>query len=71
MGNLKQLTIQFFDSCGAPLEFEGLADVKMLKNNDFPINDLRHPLNKKVQVFLSFIVGVVESQVNTNTKFEH
>ena len=35
-----------------------------------PLDDLRHPLNKKTQVYLSLIVGVVESQVNTNTQFE-
>jgi hypothetical protein len=34
-------------------------------------SDIRHPLNRRLQVHVSFIIGVIESQINTNTKFEN
>lgn len=76
LGNITQLTIEFFDSCGAPIRIDDLFDnVKLDKcseeGNELPTSDLRHPLNKKIQVHLSLIIGVVEGQINTNTKFEH
>jgi len=75
LGNINQLTIQFYDSCGKKLKFDNLfsdIDIEKCKQDGdhIPLSDVRHPLNKKIQVHLSFIIGVVESQVNTNTKFE-
>lgn len=35
------------------------------------VSDLRHPLNKKTQNYISLRIGVVESQQNINTKFEN
>lgn len=77
LGNIKQLSIQFADSTGIPLKFNNLYTYDDLQQYEFdngfplPLNDIRHPLNKKIQIHLSFIIGVVESQINTNTKFEY
>jgi hypothetical protein len=76
LGNLTQMTIQFYDSCGSKLKFSNLFTFDDLVNaekngNPIPMSDIRHPLNKRIQIHLSFVIGVVESQVNTNTKFEY
>jgi len=68
LGNISKLTIELFDSCGEPIRFNDLIDVCKEDCPD-PV-DLRHPFNNKIQTFLSMTIGVVESQVNTNTKFE-
>jgi hypothetical protein len=75
LGNIASLNIQLYDSCGFKLKFDNLYTSKELHEakklgNPIPISDIRHPLNKNLQVHLSFIIGVVESQINTNTKFE-
>jgi len=75
LGNIGQLTIDFRNSRGAPLRVNGIYDAKTihqreLDNDPIPITDIRHPLNARNQVHVSFIIGVVESQINTNTKFE-
>lgn len=75
LGNINKLTIKFYDSCGRPLKYNELFTIKDLEcaaNHCDPldIKDLRHPLNKKIQVYMTFIIGVVESQINNNTKFE-
>lgn len=76
LGNIKQLTIDFRDSCGIPIRFNNLKTADELeeencKNTPAASSDIRHPLNKKLQLHLSFIVGVVEGQINTNTKLEN
>jgi len=74
LGNIKKLTIQFYDSCGQQLKFSNEVSFNELikaekSGHPIPLDDLRHPLNKKTQIYMSLIVGVVESQVNTNTQF--
>lgn len=77
LGNITQLSIKFYDSAGLPLEFNNLFTYDDLQNYEYengeqlPRTDLRHPLNKKIQTNISFIIGVVESQINTNTKFDY
>lgn len=76
LGNINTLTIQFYNSCGTLLKYDNQFTAKeiaqsKIEGTPIPISDLRHPLNKLSQVHLSFIVGVVESQINTNTKFEY
>lgn len=75
LGNLKQMTLDFRDSCGEPIRYNDLFTVDELieaeeNGTPVPLTDLRHPLNKKINLHLSFVIGVVESQINTNTKFE-
>ena len=75
LGNISQLSIEFADSFGKPLKYEGLYTPKEIKqreldNDPIPTSDIRHPLNRKLQVHLSFVIGVVESQINNNTKYE-
>ena len=84
LGNLNTLTIELVDSCGVPLKYDHLYDncvsnecetctsERICHNgcDNRSHNDVRHPLNKKIQVYVSFLIGVVESQINTNTKFE-
>lgn len=77
LGNLTQITIKFYDSCGAPLRvndlftYEDLQEFEFKAHEPFPITDIRHPYNKKIQNHISLIIGVVESQINNNTKFEN
>lgn len=75
LGNIKQLTIQFYDSCGKLLKVDDLLNYQQLRrleleNKPISPSDPRHPLYKNIQVHLSFIIGVVEPQVSTNTKYE-
>ena len=74
LGNINTLSIKLCDSNGILLDFENLftfEDLEEAKNNGtpIPITDIRHPLNPKLQNHISFIIGVVEAQQNTDTKF--
>ena len=76
LANINQLTIKFFDSIGRQLKFHHLWNCHDLQKAEkhgceLPICDLRHPLNKRIQTHLTFVIGVVESQINTNPKFEY
>jgi len=68
--NINNLSLDMYDSVGLPLQTEGIFTFDELVETPIPMSDLRHPLNKKHQVHYTFIIGVVESQINTNTKFE-
>lgn len=75
LGNLTKMSLKFVDSCSVPLEFNNLFTAREIEQakkagDPIPKSDMRHPLNKNLQVSLRFIVGVVESQINNNTKFE-
>lgn len=75
LGNIKRLTIKLYDSMGVPLNYDNLYTYDQLQTAakaGHPIStcDLRHPLNKNIQLHMSFVVGVVEGHVNNNTKFE-
>ncbi len=76
LGNVNILTINFYDSTGLPLKYNNLFTYDDLQEYEYengdplPITDLRHPYNKRIQTSLSLIIGVVESQINTNTKFD-
>lgn len=75
LGNINSLTIQLYNSCGTPLKFDNFLTAQQLhkakcNNEEVDQSDIRHPLNKNFQIHLSFIVGVVESQINNHTKFE-
>jgi hypothetical protein len=76
LGNLSKLTIKFYDCFGKPLKYEDILTLDDLEQyefdngEEFPQTDLRNPYNKKIQNHISLIVGVVEAQVNTNTKFD-
>ena len=75
LGNLDRLTIEFYDSVGQRLEYNNLMTYDELQQYEFdngeplPRTDLRHPLNEKIQVYMSFVIGVVENQINTETNF--
>jgi hypothetical protein len=76
LGNINQLSIKFYDSVGQLIKYNGEFTAKQLEErkelgDPVPLTDLRHPLNKNTQVYLSFIIGVAESQINNDTKFEH
>ncbi len=75
LGNLRKLGIKFYDSCGNPLKVENQFTGKYVLEREeagcpVPLTDVRHPLNKKFQLHLSFVIGVVESQITTKNKFE-
>jgi hypothetical protein len=65
LGNIDKLTIEFKDSFGEPLVIDNL-DTQIEDKND-----PRNPLFKQHQNHMSLIIGVVESQINTNTKFDN
>ena len=76
LGNIGQMTIQLCDCQGIPLKYDKVLTYDELEEYEFehhmplPVSDMRHPYNKKTQTFMSLIIGVVESQINTNTKFD-
>jgi len=75
LGNITQLTIEFYNSMGEPIKIHELFHPHEIKqreidNDAVPKSDLRHPLNKRLQVHLSLIIGVVEGQINNNTQLE-
>lgn len=75
LGNLRKMSIKLYDSFGNSLEYDNLFTGRQLElakqaGNPIPITDVRHPLNPKIQVHYTFIVGVVEGHVNTDTKLE-
>jgi hypothetical protein len=72
LGNIKQLTFEFFDSFGVPIKTNGITSGKDLNNCDCDKDEEEQHSknNQKPQVHLSFVIGVAEAQVNTNIKFE-
>lgn len=62
LGNIKKLTFTFSDDNGNEIK----PNIN-LNSNDMQDDD--HPLNPDRQLFMSFKIGVVESQLNTNTQF--
>lgn len=75
LGVIKRLTFEFFDSCGNPIKADNLFTGNELKcaierGEPISVSDPKHPLNKKNQVSFTFVIGVVESQINNNTQFE-
>lgn len=76
LGNITQMSIQFSDSRGLPLRYDDMFTYEDLEEYEFenheplPTTDLRNPHNEETQTLISLIIGVVESQINTNTKFD-
>lgn len=76
LGTITQLQIQFADSLGRPLKFNDIFTHDDLEQYEFnngdplSIDDLRHPLNERLQNCMTLVFGVVESQINTLTKFD-
>lgn len=75
LANINKMTIKFYDSCGLPLCVNGLYTFDELQKacacgHPISLTDPRHPLNKNIQVHISFIIGVVEEQIATLNKFE-
>lgn len=74
LANIRSMTIKFTDSYGKPLSINNLYSFDKLEmekdnGNEIFLSDDRHPLNKKYQLSFSLIIGVVECQIATNTKF--
>lgn len=63
LGNLTTLTIDFKDSLGNDLTIDGLDPASTT------ITDAEHPLFRGFQNFMTLIIGVVESELNTDTQF--
>jgi len=70
LGNINRLSIKICDSSGNILNFDQILSVDELNECDVNIKDLRHPLNKNLQVYMTLIIGVTESQINSIPKFE-
>ncbi|CAH6421477.1 Hypothetical protein KVN_LOCUS289 [uncultured virus] len=74
LGNIKQLTIELYDSYGNQLKMNNIFNYDDLikaedSGNPITLEDFRHPLNKKIQLHFSFAIGVVENRMNTNINF--
>jgi len=67
LGNITQLSFEFYDSFGAKIKFNDLLYYDQCSCDN--LCDIRHPLNQQNQIHMSFLVGVVENQINTNTNF--
>lgn len=75
LGNITNMNIKFTDSLGFPLKIGNLytydeLECAKISGHPIPVTDCRHPLNKKYQVFMTFIIGVVECELATNTKYD-
>lgn len=70
LGNISKLTINLYDSCGIPLSIGKLFCDMEVENHSKTCNDVRHPLNKNHQIFMSFTFGVVETQIATMVKYD-
>lgn len=75
LGNIKKLSIKFYDSYGVPLGYDNLFTFKELeeaaiKGCPLPTCDVRHPLNKNIQNHLSFVIGISEAHINNLVKYE-
>jgi hypothetical protein len=68
LGSINKLTIRLYDSCGNPLIIDNLFGPCELKCNNSC--DPRNPLNKRHQIFMSFTIGVVETELATLVKYE-
>lgn len=64
LGNISKLTFCLHDSYGVPLSVNCLGEGK------FSSCDLRNPMHKYHQVFISITIGVVENDLSTNVKYE-
>ena len=84
LGNISKLSIKFLDSYGNQLKLSENTGTNTEIINQDPLEtpddngnftvsqtDLRHPLNKRIQNHMTLIIGVVESQINTETKFSN
>jgi hypothetical protein len=75
LANISSMSIKFTDSYGFPIKIDNLYTYDQLEEakyngEEIPLTDDKHPLNRKYQLSLSFIIGVMECQIATNTKYE-
>lgn len=65
LGNVHQMTFEFCDSRGNKIAIDGLDSTVTDET------DVRHPLYDAHQNHISLVIGVVEAQINNNTKFDN
>jgi hypothetical protein len=75
LGNIDKMSVKLYNSYGNLLKYDHQYTWYQIecafKNNDpIPLTDIRHPYNKKIQIHMVFIIGVIESNINTDTKFD-
>jgi hypothetical protein len=84
LGNINKLSMKFLDSYGNPIKIQENTGANTAVSNTDPLvapdsngnysvaqTDMRHPLNKKIQNHITITIGVVENQMNVNTKFSN
>ena len=69
LGNIKRLTFELYDSDGTQLLMTGILSYGSI--GSIPTTNLTHPSNKYTQMAITLIFGIVENEVNTNTKYEN
>ena len=70
LGNINKLTLRLYDSVGKLLGYNHLLKPEQLENDSIDVSDIRHPLNKNLQIHYTFVIGVVEPHINNTTKYE-
>lgn len=62
LGNISKLTIQLYDSFGNKLILNNKFTLDEAKINS--TTELRHPLNKRFQIYITLVIGVVECELD-------
>ena len=75
LGNINKMSFEFFTSFGEPINMGiyGPGNVKLNESLDIDpanVGDVNHALNNNIQNHITFILGIVENQLNTNPKYE-
>jgi hypothetical protein len=76
LGNINKLSISFYDSFGEQIEmgiFDSVTGDKInepLDTNPANSANANNAYNKNIQNHITFIFGIVENQMNINTKYE-
>lgn len=75
LGKIKSMSFKFYNGFGEQIKYNDLYKPKQLKEAEeagepIPVTNLRHPMNKYIQPYMSFIIGVVEGQISTQTQLE-
>ena len=65
LGHIQRLSIKFYDSFGDLLN----PDYNKYDYHELDKCDIRHPLNKNIQTYLVFVVGIVKPVLNTNVTY--
>lgn len=70
LGNITRLTLEFLDSNGEQLNLKMTEPTETLISDPSTKNLLNNSFNNLYQNHITIVMGVVENDLNTNTKYE-